>query len=71
MPLEALVRESTGLPEQYVQMAVSYIQFLQYQYSTTAEEVPVSRRKLGMMADRFVSISDDFDETPEGFEEYL
>ena len=31
MPIEALVKEATGLPDKYVDMVVSYIHFLQYQ----------------------------------------
>lgn len=32
MPIETLVKNVTRLPDKYVEMAVSYIQFLQAQY---------------------------------------
>ena len=32
MPIELLVKNATGLPDKYVEMAVSYIHFLQLQY---------------------------------------
>ncbi len=31
LSIDTLVKESTGLPDKYVEMAVNYIQFLQYQ----------------------------------------
>lgn len=32
MPIELLVKNATGFPDKYVEMAVSYIHFLQSQY---------------------------------------
>ena len=69
MPLEVLVKNATGLPDKYVDMAANYIRYLQYQYSQ--EEKQQGKRKLGILADKFHYIADDFDETPEDFKEYL
>ena len=72
MPIEAIVKSCTGLPDKYVDMAVSYIRFLQSQYQqeqTENKENP--KRKLGILAGKFHSIADDFDETPDCFKGYM
>ena len=48
--------------------------FLQFLLSQQGEALPTEvkpKRKLGILADRFISISDDFDEPLEDFKEYM
>lgn len=72
MPIEVMVKEATGLPDKYVDMVVSYIHFLQYQVNENNKDTPLKpMRKMGIMADRFHFIADDFDETPDCFEDYV
>ena len=53
-------------------MVVSYIHFLQYQLQTESNTRDRNGKKvLGILADQFHSISDDFDDTPACFEDYL
>lgn len=70
MPLDVMVKEATGLQDKYVDMVVSYIRFLQHQAKTEEAAQSSNNRQLGIMAGRFQSIADDFDETPDCFEEY-
>ncbi len=71
MPIDVLVKEATGLPDKYVDMVVSYIHFLQYQAKTEESAKSFNKRELGILADKFHSIADDFDETPDCFREYI
>ena len=72
MPIDVIVKEATGLPDKYVNMVVSYIHFLQYQLKTEEEKGRVSgKRQLGILADKFHYMADDFDETPDCFEDYV
>ena len=57
MPIEQVVKEATHLPDEYVAMVVSYIQFLQFQVNNGNSK----ERKLGVLSDRFEFIADDFD----------
>ena len=42
------------------------------EYALLAEQKPVQKkRQLGIMSERFISISDDFDEPLEDFREYM
>ena len=69
MRIDILTKEAAGLPDEYVNMAISYVRFLQTQYhQNKPEEV---NRPLGILSDRFHSIADDFDETPVCFEDYI
>ena len=67
MPIDQVVKEATHLPDEYVAMVVSYIQFLQFQVNTGSKK----ERKLGILSDRFEFISDDFDAPLEEFREYM
>ena len=71
MPIDVMVKEATGLPDKYVDMVVNYIQFLQFQAKAEEETQASKKRELGILADRFHSIADDFDETPDCFKEYV
>ena len=71
MPIDVMVKEATGLPDKYVEMAVNYIHFLQFQYKNESENKPVINRELGAFSDKLHYIADDFDDTPDCFEGYL
>ena len=43
MPIDKVVKEATNLPDEYVAMVVSYIQFLQYKVKDEA----AGKRMLG------------------------
>ena len=67
MSIDQVVKEATHLPDEYVAMVVSYIQFLQFQVNAESKK----ERKLGVLSDRFEFISDDFDAPLEEFREYM
>ncbi len=72
MAIDVLVKEATGLPDKYVDMVVSYIHFLQYQVKNENTDYSSKTvRKLGILSDKFHYIAEDFDETPDCFEDYL
>ena len=71
MSIDVMVKEATGLPDKYVDMVVNYIRFLQFQAKAEEQKQFSNKRKLGIMADKFHSIADDFDETPDCFKEYV
>ena len=71
MPLDVMVKEATGLQDKYVDMVVSYIRFLQHQAKMEEAAQFSDNRQLGIMAGRFHSIAEDFDETPDCFKEYV
>ena len=67
MPIDKVVKDATNLPDEYVAMVVSYIQFLQFQVNKKTPQT----RTLGLLSNRFEFISDDFNEPLEDFREYL
>ena len=67
MPIDKVVKEATNLPDEYVAMVVSYIQFLQFQVNKKAPHP----RTLGLLSNRFEFIAEDFNEPLEDFREYL
>ena len=69
MPIDILTKEASVLPDEYVDMAISYVRFLQTQYFK--EKKGHKGRVLGILSDKFHSIADDFDETSECFGEYV
>ena len=73
MPIELLVKNATGLPDKYVEMAVSYIHFLQTQYQQEHQEKagPNTKRQLGVLSSKFHFIAEDFDQTLDCFREYM
>ena len=78
MPIELVVKNATGLPDKYVDMAVSYIHFLQSQYQQEQQaSVSSSRtkgkpilRKAGMLNGQ-ISMTADFDAPLDDFKEYM
>ncbi len=71
MPIDVLIKEATDLPDEYINMAVTYIQFLQFQYEKKKGEDSKPKRILGTLSSKFHWIADDFDETPDCFAEYI
>ncbi len=72
MPIELMVKNATGLPDRYVDMAVSYIRFLEAQYQQELHSsAAAQKRTLGILSGQFHFISDDFDQTPDCFKEYM
>lgn len=67
MPIDQIVKEATHLPDEYVAMAVSYIQFLQAQANAENKK----ERKLGILSDRFEFMADDFNAPLNEFREYM
>ena len=72
MPIELMVKNATGLPDRYVDMAVSYIWYLEAQYQQEQRNATVAqKRTLGTLSGQFHYISDDFDQMPDCFKEYM
>ena len=72
MPIEIMVKNLTGLPDKYVEMAVNYIRFLQKQFEQEQKNVTSEKkRQLGILSSKFHSIAEDFDKTPDCFREYI
>ena len=69
MLIDILTKEASVLPDEYVNMAISYVRFLKTQYFQKKKEP--EERVLGILSDKFHSIADDFDETSECFGEYV
>ena len=69
--IEMLVKNATGLPDKYVEMAVSYIHFLQSQYQQEEKTELKKKRQLGILSPKFHSMAEDFDQTPDCFKEYV
>lgn len=67
---ESLIREWDQLSEQNRKQACSYISLLLKQQEKNEQRV-YPKRKLGILADRFHSIADDFNAPLPDFEEYL
>lgn len=77
MTYDLLEKELKDLPEANIADVIEYIRFLKFK--TSREEYnkgssPVERkhqeRKLGILEGKFV-MSDDFDESPDCFKEYI
>ena len=73
MPIEAFLKNATGLPDKYVEMAITYINYLQTQYQqsmqATVNGKPILRtpgKYEGM-----IFLAPDFDAPLDDFKEYL
>ena len=62
MAYDTLVREARDLPEDMIEQVIDFMRFLKY---TSKKE------QTNPLADEFISIAEDFDETPECFKEYI
>ncbi|MBD5537998.1 MAG: DUF2281 domain-containing protein [Lachnospiraceae bacterium] len=76
MAYDILLKEAKDLPEDMIEQAIEFIRFLKYaamqkQAEHTGNGTATFQRSVNPLADEFVSIADDFDETPECFKEYV
>ncbi len=76
MAYDTLVREAKDLPEDMIVQIINFMRFLKYTSKKEQTEHSISnditfRRTVNPLADEFISIAEDFDETPECFKEYL
>ena len=76
MAYDTLVREARDLPEDMIEQVIDFMRFLKYtskkeQTKPSISNDAVFRRSVNPLADEFISIAEDFDETPECFKEYL
>ncbi len=79
MSYEMLEKELKDLPEASLDEVIEYIKFLKYKLLnadnslsdlSSATEKKHPKRKLGVLQGTFI-MSDDFDETPDCFKEYM
>lgn len=76
MAYDILLKEAKDLPDDMIEQAIEFIRFLKYasmqkKAEHTANDTATFQRSVNPLADEFVSIADDFDETPECFKEYV
>ena len=71
MATETLQRELIGLKDDDIDQLLEFIQFLKYRHMKEKPSERPHKRKMGVLADDFIFISPDFDETPDGMEDYL
>ena len=76
MAYDTLIREAKDLPEDLIEQAIEFIRFLKYtsekkQTEHFADHGHTFHRSVNPLANEFISIADDFDETPECFKEYI
>lgn len=76
MAYDTLVREAKELPEDMIEQVIEFMRFLKYASKkeqtkhSTSDDIAF-HRSVNPLADEFVSIAEDFDETPECFKEYI
>ena len=68
MALDILMNNIQSLPQSEYDKVVDYVQFLMYSFKQKEKNV---NRQLGIFQGEKFYMSDDFDDTPEGFEEYM
>lgn len=76
MAYDTLIREARDLPEDLIEQVIDFMRFLKYtskkeQAKPSISNDVVFRRSVDPLADEFISIAEDFDETPECFKEYI
>lgn len=77
MATEALQKEIAGLPESDINILLEFAHFLRSRFENSQmvedvdNNVTYPKRKLGFLADTFISISPDFDDLPECLKEYV
>ena len=75
MAYDTLVREATCIPEDMIEQVSDFMRFLKY--ASKKEQAKhysnniTFRRTVNPLADEFISMAEDFDETPECFKEYI
>ena len=73
MLYNTLIQEAKDLPEEIIAQTLIYMRFLRSQASGNASSQATASKKRSItpLADDFISIADDFDETPDCFKEYV
>ncbi len=76
MAYDTLVREAKDLPEDMIEQVIEFMRFLKYASKKEHTKRSISNgvtfhRSVNPLADEFISIAEDFDETPECFEGYI
>ncbi len=76
MAYDTLVREARDLPEDMIEQVIDFMRFLKYTSKKEQTKPSISNdvvfcRSVNPLADEFISIAEDFDETPECFKEYI
>ena len=70
MSYEVLEQQVRTIPEEYFPEIMNFLDLLKYKILVQQQQKTKPHRKLGGYEGQ-IKISDDFDEIPEGFEEYL
>ena len=70
MAYDLLKEEVIGLPDDKVMILVEFARFLKQSMNESKKPQKV-KRKIGMMKEKFLSISPDFDTCLEGLEDYI
>ena len=67
MESDILQKEIVGLSEEDINLLIEYARYLKYRVSlpVTNASASTAKRKIGFLSEAFVSISPDFDETPD------
>ena len=76
MAYDTLVREAKDLPEDMIEQVIEFMRFLKYTSKKEQAKYSVGNnvtfhRSMNPLADEFIAIAEDFDETPECFKEYI
>lgn len=70
MSYETLTNQIRTIPEEYFPEVANFLDLLRYKILVLQQGSPRPLRKLGGYEGQ-IKIADDFDEIPEGFEEYV
>lgn len=76
MAYDTLIREAKDLPEDMIEQVIEFMRFLKYVSKKEKTKESISNditfhRSVNPLADEFIAIAEDFDETPECFKEYI
>lgn len=76
MAYDTLVKEAKDLPEDMIEQIIDFMRFLKQvsrkeQVNHSISHDTVFQRSVNPLADEFISMAEDFDETPECFKEYM
>ena len=75
MASDILQKEVAGLSEADIGLLIDFARYLKYRMNNTAPKSRAAsgpkKRKIGFISDAFVSISSDFDDTPECMRDYV
>ena len=74
MPIEMLMAEAQGLPEDAIKDVLRYTRFIKIEYSRTATLVPETEKPVIRKAGKYkgkIIMADDFDAPLDMFKEYM